>query len=430
MLLQADSPQRRTSLEGGSQGIVDAAQFAESMVPEGLQGPALSRNSSQTSLSGAAPGGVLDTGHQGTSLSGNSSQAPVPRALSSSALYAGQHRTALPRNASSRVLTGPKAEALPEAEKDPASRTLWSSLKRPWQGRKPGGAVRQWQPGHEPAAPKINPSIQPQNAAPATGACENISSSQVQVDHLSVNDADTLDWSVTGATAKEQVDAESVSTQAGSLVGKALSRIAAAQQAQTPSVSASPPNDSISSHTAPAAEQSDQKPAVLDISAWMKSNANSPVSPKSGAVSKAGSPQHNSRLRACAKSDRLRQLVWDSGVQRLASGCDSEGAQETGQGTLASQGRVKTPSEHPALLDADPAGAQAASPEGLRRGIDPGQGGVGEPLGLNRDDQPEGPQHADNPGSQAAALDSTTSYLQDSTCAHRSGFEDLCNTVL
>ena len=158
----------------------------------------------------------------------------------------------------------------------------------------------------------------------------------------------------------------------------------------------------------------------------MKSNANSPVSPKSSVVSKAGSPQHNSRLRVCAKSDRLRQLVNDNSMQRLASGCDSEGAQETGQGPAASQARMEAPSESPAHLGTDP----AASLEGMRRGNDPGQGDVGE---LIRDDQPEGSQRADNPGSQAAALDSTANTPQDSTDVLRSDLRScamLCCAVL
>ena len=420
VLMQADSPQRRRSREGRSQGVVDAAQFAESMVPEGLQGPALSRNSSQTSLSGAAPGGVLDTGHQGAALRSNTSQRPLPRASSSSALDAGQHQTALPRNASSNALSAPAADL------NPASRALWSSLKRPWQGRKPGGAVRQRQPGHEPAAPMTMPSLKPHTAAQTTGAYENTTSGQADLNHLSVSDTDTLDWTVTGAAQTQQGDAQSVSNQAGGLADKALSRIAAAQQAQSASAPGFPPSDSTPSQRAPSAEQSDQKPDVLDISAWMKSNANSPVSPKSSVVSKAGSPQHNSRLRVCAKSDRLRQLVNDNSMQRLASGCDSEGAQETGQGPAASQARMEAPSESPAHLGTDP----AASLEGMRRGNDPGQGDVGE---LIRDDQPEGSQRADNPGSQAAALDSTANTPQDSTDVLRSDLRScamLCCAVL
>lgn len=217
--MQADSPQRRRSREGRSQGVVDAAQFAESMVPEGLQGPALSRNSSQTSLSGAAPGGVLDTGHQGAALRSNTSQRPLPRASSSSALDAGQHQTALPRNASSNALSAPAADL------NPASRALWSSLKRPWQGRKPGGAVRQRQPGHEPAAPMTMPSLKPHTAAQTTGAYENTTSGQADLNHLSVSDTDTLDWTVTGAAQTQQGDAQSVSNQAGGLADKALSRM-------------------------------------------------------------------------------------------------------------------------------------------------------------------------------------------------------------
>ena len=66
--MQADSPQRRRGSPDTAEGIVDAAQFAEDMVPEGLHQAALSRNPSQTSLSGAAPGGVLDAGLHGAAL--------------------------------------------------------------------------------------------------------------------------------------------------------------------------------------------------------------------------------------------------------------------------------------------------------------------------------------------------------------------------
>ncbi len=96
MAMQADSPQRRRVSTDSQQGVVDAAQFAESMVPEGLLGPALPRNPSQTSLSGAAPGGVLDTGPHGSALSWG----PSHSSLSGEAADLGLHPAALPPDAS------------------------------------------------------------------------------------------------------------------------------------------------------------------------------------------------------------------------------------------------------------------------------------------------------------------------------------------
>lgn len=59
---------------------MDAAQFAEDMVPEGLHQAALGRNPSQTSLSGAAPGGVLDAGLHGAALPRKASQTTLTEA--------------------------------------------------------------------------------------------------------------------------------------------------------------------------------------------------------------------------------------------------------------------------------------------------------------------------------------------------------------
>ncbi len=82
--MQADSPQRRRgspkSPKDPLEGIVDAAQFAEDMVPEGLHQAALSRNPPQTSLSGAAPGGVLDAGLHGAALPRKASQTTLTEA--------------------------------------------------------------------------------------------------------------------------------------------------------------------------------------------------------------------------------------------------------------------------------------------------------------------------------------------------------------
>lgn len=79
--MQADSPQRRRGSPETPKGIVDAAQFAEDMVPEGLHKAALSQNPSQTSLSGAAPGGVLDAGLHGAALPRKASQITLTEAF-------------------------------------------------------------------------------------------------------------------------------------------------------------------------------------------------------------------------------------------------------------------------------------------------------------------------------------------------------------
>ncbi|KAL0037996.1 hypothetical protein WJX79_008937 [Trebouxia sp. C0005] len=138
---KADSPQKRRRSPDAPEGIVDAAQFAEDMVPEGLHKAALSRNPSQTSLSGAAPGGVLDAGLHGAALPRKASQIVLSEAS--------------PGNGSDAVLAHLSASAAqaqaPQADADPGAGHISeqpSGFRWPWQSRaKPGGAVRQQQPG-------------------------------------------------------------------------------------------------------------------------------------------------------------------------------------------------------------------------------------------------------------------------------------------
>lgn len=128
---------------------MDAAQFAESMVPEGLHGTALSRHPSQTSLSGAAPGGVLDTGPDSTALPRSSSQSALPAVVSNDPSHDEAQARAFPRNASSGSLAGAWPNSALEVDKGLALGAQGSSFRRPWQAVRPGGAVRQWQPSQQ-----------------------------------------------------------------------------------------------------------------------------------------------------------------------------------------------------------------------------------------------------------------------------------------
>lgn len=148
--MQADSPHKHGARQDG---IVDAAQFAESMVPEGLHGTALSRNPSQTSLSGAAPGGVLDTGPDSTALPRSSSHSALPPTTSSDPLHDEAQARALPGNASSGSLAGAGPNSALVADRGQDLRAQGSSCAWPWQAVRPGGAVRQSQPSKQSHAP-------------------------------------------------------------------------------------------------------------------------------------------------------------------------------------------------------------------------------------------------------------------------------------
>lgn len=143
---------------------------------------------------------------------------------------------------------------------------------------------------------------------------------------------------------------------------------------------------------------------TLDASSWMTSNAGSPASPKAGAFSQPSSPQHNSRFKTSADADRRRQLLRDSGIQQQQLSSPSEcAAHHTQQGGTAAQGCGEQPLHSPRG-----APAQARwSPSKIRGHRHQGtQGGMAQPSRQGRADAPEGPQHAGNPGSQAAALGS------------------------
>ena len=425
MELQADSPQRLRSRQDGAHSIVDAAQFAESMVPEGLHGTALPRNSSQTSLSGAAPGGVLDTGPHSAALPRSSSQASLPRVVSSSALYIGPHGKALPRNASSSSLVGAGPRSAPhEADQGHVQRAQGSNFRWPWQAKKPGGAVRQLQPSHQSSGARTHPSVIPHavtqaaeiaqgtSAAPSqlgfsnqTGsAMANSASCQRLAGRAGLEQDEPRDDDHTRDSDQPRDEARreaassygmtrSTSKQAHGLADKALDKIAAAQQ------------------------KMHQAEPVLDASFWMKSNAGSPGSPESGAFSQPSSPQHNSRPRACTKSDRLRQLIKNGSLQRQRPDYKLGSTEAPESRGRATQGLLQQPSSSSAALadDSTQAKGRALETREQEHHLRDTKGDAEQPLRQGRKDEPEGPQHAGNPGSQAAALDSNA----DSAEAHR-----------
>lgn len=380
-VLQADSPQRLRSRQDNSDSVIDAAQFAESMVLEGLHGAALPRNSSQTSLSGAAPGGVLDAGPHSAALPRSSSQRSLPRVMSSSALDAQPQGRALPRNASSSSLTGAGASKGPDTvHQGSVPRAQGSDFKWPWQAKRPGRAIRQLQPSQQGNSATTNPFTFPDLVSEAEGMDQCHLPSQL------------------ASTAQPQCEAtsgniRSTLKQADRLADKALNKIAAAQQ------------------------EMHQAAPVLDAASRMKSNAGSPSSPKSGAFCKPSSPQHNSRLKACAKSDRLRQWIIDGNRQLQQPDCVPGSAEDTEPQSRAAQGLVEQPSHGSAAVADDPKHSKgrplkAGEEEG---GLRDNWGCAEEPLGQGREDAPEGPQHAGNLGSQAAALGSNA----DPAEAHR-----------
>ena len=402
LALQADSPQKRRSQQDGSHSIVDAAQFAESMVPEGLHGAALPRNSSQTSLSGAAPGGVLDTGPPSAALPRSSSQMSLPRVMSSSALHTGPYGNALPRSVSSSTLVGAgPTSAPPEADQGPIQRAQGSNFRWPWQAKKPGGAVRQLQPSHQSNNAITHSFVTPHAVTQAAGVNQYNSPSPSQVDISGQPGSDAAKSGNQAARAAMEQDhprngdkhkgeakggptlgqygARNRSSQASGLADRALDKIAAAQQDM---------------HKAAP---------VQDAASWMKSNVGSPASPRSSAFSQPTSPQHNSRLRACAKSDRLRQLIRDGSLPSQQPECESGSAEGTEPRGRVTQGLVTQPSHSSAALADVPVQAKGEPPtageqEHCLRGT---QGSAKQPL---EQDMPEGPHHAGNPGSQAAAL--------------------------
>lgn len=180
---------------------------------------------------------------------------------------------------------------------------------------------------------------------------------------------------------------------ASSLADKALNKIAAAQQ------------------------EMHRAAPTLDALSWMKSNAGSPVSPKAGAFSQPSSAQHNSRFKTWADADRRRQLLRDSSVQlqQLSSASESA-AHRNGQGGTAAQGCGVQPLHSPS--DA-PAQAKWSPSKVRERCHQETQSSLAQPSDHGRTDAPEGPQHAANPGSQAAALGSMAGSKHQSAEAPR-----------
>ncbi|KAA6423739.1 MAG: hypothetical protein FRX49_06310, partial [Trebouxia sp. A1-2] len=430
---KADSPQKRRRSPDAPEGIVDAAQFAEDMVPEGLHKAALSRNPSQTSLSGAAPGGVLDAGLHGAALPRKASQIVLSEAS--------------PGNGSDAVLAHLSASSAaqaqaPQADADPGAGHISeqpSGFRWPWQSRaKPGGAVRQQQPGKvlgtnpgrtaaqlpgrtdadipKEGEPQLCPEI---TFAGAQHQQPNATDHTNSPDHHHFNPGGQLASAITGP--------ESRASQASGLADQAVSRIAAAQRAMSSSPSTSHRGVMSESSLGSSPEASAHGGSPL----WKSNrtvNLFSPGSPRAGAVSLHSSPQHNSRLRTrAATPGQLRQLIQETKVQRLDSGLDSELAQPmrqvaaTGQGPSeqTDQPSPRAPESHYfSSSRIDLRSGQGPSVKAGQNRLE-GQGRAVQRQGHCIDDIPEGREHAGNPGSQAAALASAASRSEDASQAQR-----------
>ena len=369
------------------------------MVPEGLHGVALPRNSSQTSLAGAAAGGVLDTGPHSAALPRSSSQTSLPRVRSSSALHVGPHGKALPRNVSSSTLVeaGPSS-ASHEADQDPVQRAQGSNFRWPWQAKKPGGAVRQLQPSHQSNSAMTHPSVIPHafTQAAETDQCNfpqfdfldrpgsDVANTGNQAARAGLEQNRPRDGDQPGDEAKRgagsgQDSTHSMSNQATSLADRALDKIAAAQQ------------------------EMQQAAPVQDACFWMKSNASNLASPRSAAFSQPTSRQHNSRLSPCTKSDRLRQLIRGGSLPRQQPEHESGSAENFQPRGRATQGTATQPSHCSAALADVPVQAKEKPPKAgeQERWVRNTQGSAKQP---STQDTLEGPHHAGNPGSQAAAV--------------------------
>ncbi|KAL0036871.1 hypothetical protein WJX77_003190 [Trebouxia sp. C0004] len=428
---KADSPQRRRGSPDTLKGIVDAAQFAEDMVPEALHKAALSRNPSQTSLSGAAPGGVLDAGLQGAALPRKASHVTLSEASPGS----GSDPDLAHLSPSAAQAQASQANADPGAGHVPEEP---SGFRWPWQSRaKPGGAVRQQQPWK---ALSSNPGRTAAKTSGRSGEpqlCSGITfagSQHQQPNVMDQTNTTELHQPMQHSNPHGQLASaigtsgpEGRASQASGLADKAVSRIAAAQHA----MSSSPSN----SHRVVLSDSrlgSSPEVRAHGGSPLRKSNGTvnsvSPGSPTAGAVSSPSSPQHNSRLRSrAATSGQLRQLIEDAKVQRQDSGRESELAQSMGQDAAAGQGpsvQTDQPSPHAPgsyLSSSSRSGVLLGQGPSVKAGKDylGRQGSAAQPQGNCNDGLAEGREHAGNPGSQAAALHSAASRSKDSSQAQR-----------
>ncbi len=320
-----------------------------------------------------------------------------------------------------------------------------SGFRWPWQSRaKPGGAVRQQQPGK---ALSSNPGRTAAKFPGRTNAdipkedeqqlCTGITFAGSQHQHPiamdqsnSPDDHQPMHHSSPGgqlASTMGTFGPESRASQASGLADTAMSRIAAAQHAMSSSPSASHRgvvSDS-SLGSSPEARAPGESPPKKNNRTV---NAPSPGSPRAGAVSSPSSPQHNSRLRTRgATSGQLHQLIEEARVQRLDSGLDSELAQPMGQDAAAGQGpseQTQPPSPHASAshhYSSSRSGVLLGQGPSVKAGQDRvgGQGSAEQPQGHCSDALAEGREHAGNPGSQAAALHSAASRSEDASQAQR-----------
>jgi len=320
-----------------------------------------------------------------------------------------------------------------------------SGFRWPWQSRaKPGGAVRQKQPGK---ALSSNPG---RTAAKLPGRTDadipNEDEQQLSTgntfagsQHQQPNAMDQtnspdhhqpMHHSTSGGQLASTVGTpgpESRASQASGLADKAMSRIAAAQHAMSSSHSTSNRGVVLDSGlgSSPEARAPGESPPRKSNRTV---NSISLGSPRAVAVSSPSSPQHNSRLRTGgATSGQLRQLIEEARVQRLDSGLDSELAQPMGQDAATGQGSSEQTEVPSPRASASHRSSSSRSDVLLGQGPSVkagqdrlgGQGSAAQPQGHCNEALGEGREHAGNPGSQAAALHSAASRSQDASQAQR-----------
>ena len=318
-----------------------------------------------------------------------------------------------------------------------------SGFRWPWQSRaKPGGAVRQKQPG------KALSSISGRTAAKLPGRTDadipnedeqqlstgiTFAGSQHQQPHAmdQTNSPDhhqPMHHSTSGGQLASTVGTPGPrASQASGLADKAMSRIAAAQHAMSSSPSTSNRGVVLDSGlgSSPKARAPGESPPRKS---FRTVNSISPGSPRAVAVSSPSSSQHNSRLRTGgATSGQLRQLIEEARVQRLDSGLDSKLAQPMGQDAATGQGSSEQTEVPSPRASASHRSSSSRSDVLLGQGpsVTAGQdvlgvqGSPAQPQGHCSDALAEGREHAGNPGSQAAALHRAASRTDDASQAQR-----------
>ena len=402
------------------QGIVDAAQFAESMVPEGLLGPALPRNPSQTSLTGAAPGGVLEAGLHPTALPRTPAHTSLAGAAVGGALEAGLNPAALPprpltdpllpKQASGRSTDG---TTLPRYADKPAtgkshgttgSQDLHSGRNEAVshtsrenellaaertgsqaQKRKAGGSSFFW-----PSIPFWSKgNSRDQHSTGGQSASGDQSYPQDLSGHLGLANQAAAAASSSDDEPMTSLDhTYELPDQAAHLADAAIDRISAAQQAMSTSPSSpaqalhavrplSNQHHEFELTVAPQPMSSNASDRGFRQSTHGKASLASPRKASNGKKIKVlRSPQHNSRLTGSHAASLADQAADPVSTQPQFSVC-----------------------EHSSIAEA----AGQVQGQMQQQGLGAGQGSMAQPLMQGRAGLAEGPEHASNPGSQAAA---------------------------